>query len=94
MRTSRSPGSMWTSDARSATAWVMIALTSLTMGASSRAASRSSSSPSLPSAASAASCSTWESRPANFWIACSTSADVATTGWTSRPVIVRMSSSA
>src|SRR5918999_1202780 len=74
--TSRSPGSMCTSEARSATAWDMIAFTSLTIGASSRAASRSSSSPSLPSAASAASCSTWESRPANFWIACSTSAEV------------------
>ena len=32
--------------------------------------------------------------PAYFWIARSTSAAVATTGWTSRPVIVRMSSSA
>ena len=38
--------------------------------------------------------STWESMPENFWIASSTSFAVATTGWTSRPVIVRMSSSA
>ena len=38
--------------------------------------------------------STWESMPAYFWIAASTSLAVATTGSTSRPVIVRMSSSA
>ena len=38
-RTSFSLGSMWTSDARSPTACVMIACTSLTIGASSRASS-------------------------------------------------------
>jgi hypothetical protein len=38
--------------------------------------------------------STPESSPENFWIAASTSLAVATTGRTSRPVIVRMSSSA
>ena len=46
------------------------------------------------SAASDARASTWSPMPENFWIACSTSFDVATTGRTSRPVIVRMSSSA
>ena len=43
-RTSRSVGSIWTSDARSPTAWVMIAWTSLTIGASSSADSSCSSS--------------------------------------------------
>ena len=93
-RTSRSVGSMWTSEARSPTACVMIAWTSLTMGASSRAASICSSSVCSCSDACDASASTWPSMPANFWIACSTSAAVATTGCTSRLVIVRMSSSA
>ena len=94
MRTFFSCGSRWTSEARSPTAWVMIALTSLTIGASSSAASRSASSPSVCSAAMLAMASTWESMPAYFWIARSTSFAVATTGCTSRPVIVRMSSSA
>ena len=95
MRTFRSAGSRCTSEARSPTACVMIAFTSFTIGASSSAASRSSVlSESPASARMSAIASTCESRPANFWIACSTSFAVATTGWTSRPVIVRMSSSA
>ena len=93
-RTSLSVGSMCTSEARSPTAWVMIAWTSLTIGASSTAASSCSSSVSSCSEACDARASTCPSMPANFWIACSTSAAVATTGWTSRFVIVRMSSSA
>ena len=63
IRTFRSAGSMWTSEARSPTAWVMIALTSLTMGASSSAASICSSSPSIASAATLARASTWPSMP-------------------------------
>ncbi len=58
MRTFFSAGSMCTSDARSPTAWVMIAFTSLTIGASSRAASICSSSDSSASAATLASAST------------------------------------
>ena len=88
-------GSMWMSEARSSTAWVMIELTSLTIGASSRAASMSpSSSVSSWLAASLARASTSSSIWLNFWIAASTSEDVATIGTTSRPVTVRMSSSA
>ena len=58
IRTFFSAGSMWTSEARSPTAWVMIAFTSLTMGASSSAASICSSSPSIASATTLASAST------------------------------------
>ncbi len=93
-RTSFSIGSMWTSDARSPTACVMIAWTSLTIGASSTAASRLSSSPSSCDEASLTRASTCPSMCENFWIAASTSPAVATTGCTSRFVIARMSSSA
>ena len=95
IRRSCSRGSIWTSEARSATAWVITALTSLTIGASSTAASRSLSSSSSPAASTMlAIASTPESMPECFWIAASTSAAVATTGNTSRPVIVRISSRA
>ena len=94
IRTFFSAGSMCTSEARSPTACVMIAFTSLTIGASSSAASSCSSSPSIASEATFARASTWPSIPAYFWIARSTSLAVATSGWTSRFVIVRMSSSA
>ena len=94
IRTLSSAGSRWTSEARSPTAWVMIALTSFTIGASSWASSSSAVVSSTASAAMLAIASTCESMPENFWIACSTSFAVATTGWTSRPVIVRMSSRA
>ncbi len=96
MRTSRSIGSMCTSEARSATAWVMIAFTSLTIGASSRAASISASlsSPSMALAASLDRASIWSPMPLYLEMACSTSLAVATTGWTSRLVMARMSSSA
>ena len=70
-------------------------VTSLTIGASSTAASPSPSARSSScSLASAVSASTDPSIAPNLRMAATTSAAVATTGWMSRPVIVRMSSSA
>ena len=69
--------------------------TSLTIGASSTAASASAGPTSSDcSTASAVSASTDPSKWLNLRIAATTSAAVATTGWMSRPVIVRMSSRA
>ena len=93
-RTSRSAGSMWMSDARSCTAWVMSRLTSLTIGASSTTSfteARSCSS----SHSRAASAEMFSTSPSMRWwrsMASRIDARVATTVLTSAWVTVRMSS--
>ena len=97
MRRSRSMGSMWMSEARSVMAWVIRRFTILTMGPSSTAAAACSSSLRSCSAvaeASEAICWTDSSIRLYLRMAPSMSAAVATTGCTSMPVIVRMSSRA
>ena len=95
IRTSVSVGSMWMSEARSSTALVSTMCTSLTMGASSTAASAASmETSSCCSIASAVRASTEPSSCPYLRMAAMMSAAVATTGWMSRAVIVRMSSSA
>ena len=95
-RTSTSVGSMWMSDARSATAWLIRRLTSLTIGASSVTSltRERSSSASISLAAKA---ETSSALPSMRWClsrASRIAPRVATTVLTSAPVIVRMSSMA
>ncbi len=95
IRRSRSIGSRWMSEARSARAWLIRRFTILTMGPSSTATATSSSLPSSAcSDAALVSCSTDSSKWLYLRTAASMSTAVATTGWTSRPVMVRMSSTA
>ncbi len=95
-RRSRSPGSMWMSEARSLTARVMIVFMSLTTGASSAALSRNAppSSSSWPSAASSARSDTDSSNRDWRRIASSRSVRVATRGEMSIPETARRSSMA
>ena len=87
---------MWMSEARSATAWVIMRLTSLTMGASSTTSLMLARSSSASNSLDAWDETSWASvsRRWNLSMAASMEARVATTTLTSAPVMVRMSSMA